>query len=89
LHSQGKASCATALKQVAESDDIGLDGAWNDNRGGSKLLGCQILNRRKTVRFRELLTTCTYLALKFSELVTDGDFSIGSIIRKKTQIRHN
>lgn len=39
LHGQGKASCTTALKQVAEGDHIGFDGAWNHNRRGSKLFG--------------------------------------------------
>jgi hypothetical protein len=38
--------------------------------------------------FRELLTTSTCPALKFAGLVTDGDVSIGKIIRDETKIRH-
>jgi hypothetical protein len=114
LHGQAKASCATALGQVAEDDYIGFDGAWNHNRGGSKLIGtlydvtkgsvvgCSIVEKRSRLfmpfegpsrlmearSFRELLTTLTCPALKFAGLVTDGDLSIGKIIRDETKIRH-
>jgi hypothetical protein len=38
--------------------------------------------------FRELLTTLTSPDLKFAGLVTDGDGSLGKIIRDETKIRH-
>jgi hypothetical protein len=34
------------------------------------------------------LSACTYPALKFAGLMTDGDVSIGKIIRNETKIRH-
>jgi hypothetical protein len=114
LHRQGKASCETALRQVAEADHIGFDGAWNHNRGGTKLIGTlcnvskpsvvgySIVEKRsrlfepfagppKTMEaksFRELLPTLTSSDLKFAGLVTDGDVSLGKIIRDETKIRH-
>jgi hypothetical protein len=49
LHQQAKKPCAATLKQFLKTDHVGFNGAWNHNRGGSKLIGTLCNASQKSV----------------------------------------